>query len=628
MSASQFLQDLTQVLFVLISLVATRAAVRHPTPTRIDIAAFFGVTTFIIIEQWLLAALGFIPMAWLTALNSALFLALPYLLIRLLNDFTTVPTPIVRGAELGLLIAIISIIIVPSPLPDAHVLLLVLYFCAYMLYVAVAFIRAGRLAHGVTRRRMQAVAVGSGLLGLGLLAIGVGALLPTTLGHAVSLIEQLALLGAGLGYFVGFAPPPLLRRAWQEPELRSFLSRAASLPRLPDTAAIVRELEDGAKAAIGAPAASIGLWDEATGTLGYSGAGPNAFSPDELIGGRAFTTQRPIFSANAPRDDPQHADLYRANNATTILSAPITAGRQRLGVLSVFAPRAPLFAEEDLHLLQLLADQGAVILESRALIDEAARVRAREEAARLKDDFLSAAAHDLKTPLTSIIATAQLLERRAIRHPERPVDPSGLTRIVTEGLRLRALVIELLDAARTEQGNLLGRREPVDLTALAREIGARHHSAQHQIIIAAPGPVIGSYDRARIAQLLENLMENAVKYSPAGGDVCVGIQDTGEHIDVTVTDRGIGIPATDLPQLFARFHRGTNVDDRRFAGMGLGLYICQGIVKEHGGQIRASSVFGQGTTFRVTLPQQRDALAAPSEPVRDSAEPSEEEARA
>jgi signal transduction histidine kinase len=613
MSANQFLQYLTQVIFVLIALAVTRGFVRQPTPTRRDIAAFFGIITIITIAQWLIPVLHTTAPVWLTILDTVLIIALPYLLLRLLNDFTTVRTLVLRCAEVGLVVAAISIIVVPQPLPKAQVLLLVLYFCAYMLYVAVAFTRTGRAARGVTRRRMHAIAVGSGLFGLSILVLGVIPFLPPLLGEVIRLFEQFAILASGVAYFIGFATPPLLRRAWQEPELRSFLSHAASLPRLPDTAAIVLELERAAEAALGAPTASIGLWDSADDTLHYSGNGSSIYRSDELIGGRAFTAQRAIFSANAPHDDPRHAETYSAFNATAVLSAPITAGQQRLGVLSVFAPRAPLFAEEDLHLLQLLADQGAVILESRALIDEAARVRAREEATRLKDDFLSAAAHDLKTPLTSIIATAQLLERRALRQPDRPVDPAALTRIVTEALRLRTLVIELLDAARTEQGNLLGRREPVDLVALTEEIGARHRSALHPITIAAPGPLVGSYDRARIAQLIENLVENAIKYSPAGGEVAINIRNAGDLAELTVTDRGIGIPATDLPYLFERFHRGTNVDDRRFAGMGLGLYICRGIVEEHGGRISASSIFGQGSTFRVALPLRQDDGVEPRE---------------
>jgi hypothetical protein len=232
-SANQFLQYLTQIIFVLISLAVTRAVVERPTPPRIDIAAFFAITTFIIIDRWLVAVLAVTPPAWLSTLNGALFMALPYLLIRLLNDFTTIPWLIVRAAEVGLVIAIVGIVVAPTPTPSVVVLLLVLYFCACMLYVALTFLRAGRAAHGVTRRRMNAIAVGSGSLGLGLFALGVIPLLPATLGNTVRLVEQLALLGAGVAYFIGFAPPPLLRRAWQEPELRSFLSHAASLPACP-----------------------------------------------------------------------------------------------------------------------------------------------------------------------------------------------------------------------------------------------------------------------------------------------------------------------------------------------------------------------------------------------------------
>src|SRR5205085_12380280 len=107
-----------------------------------------------------------------------------------------------------------------------------------------------------------------------------------------------------------------------------------------------------------------------------------------------------------------------------------------------YAPRAPIFAEEDLSLLQLLADQAAVVLESRALIDEAARVQAREEVTRLKEDFLSAAAHDLKTPLTTLVAQTELLERKAMRAPNAPVDLAGLQKLKREAYRLKSLVLD------------------------------------------------------------------------------------------------------------------------------------------------------------------------------------------
>ena len=603
MSAIQFFQWLTQALYVIISLVAVSTAARRPTRVRLDIALFFGVITLIIAQGWIFQAYNISMNRFTTILISSLLMALPYLLLRLVNDFTSISTRILRVAEAGLFLCIVGIIAFVPKLPLWVTLILVGYFFAVSVYVAAAFLRAARRASGVTRRRMQAVAFGSGFLGLSILLAGVTALEPAAIRDLFSLIQQLASLASGLCYFIGFAPPSLLRRAWQEPELRAFLSRAASLPRLPTTAAIVRELERGAEEALGAPHAVIGLWDESEDVLRYEGRdGPTAYPSDALIGGRAFSTQEAIFSSDAARDDPEHADLYRNGGAIAILAAPITAGERRLGVLSVFAPRAPIFAEEDLRLVQLLADQGAVILESRALIDEAARVRAREEAARLKDDFLSAAAHDLKTPLTTLLASAQLMERRALRRPDAPADLVTIRRIIGESLRLRGIVIELLDAARTEQGQLLGRRESADLAAIAHEVAARHTSERHEVLIEAAAPLIGSYDTLRITQLLDNLVENAVKYSPEGGVVTVRLWHDAEHAHLTVTDHGIGIPAADLPQLFDRFHRAANVDDRKFAGMGLGLYICRGIVEEHGGQITVKSTLGAGSTFALTLP--------------------------
>jgi signal transduction histidine kinase len=229
-------------------------------------------------------------------------------------------------------------------------------------------------------------------------------------------------------------------------------------------------------------------------------------------------------------------------------------------------------------------------------------VRAREEATRLKDDFLSAAAHDLKTPLTTLVARAQLLERRARHDPATPPDLPSIQLLVQEGLRLKRLVLELLDASRTEQGRLLSERTPVDLAALAREVCARHASELHGCDVDTADAVIGMYDPTRVEQLLDNLVENAIKYSPGGGAVRVRVWREADEARITVCDRGIGIPAADLPHIFERFYRAGNADDRRFVGMGLGLFICRGIVEQHGGRIWATSRPGQGSTFHIALP--------------------------
>ncbi len=522
MSAIDLLQFLAQALFVLIFVVVTIKAVRRPLRANVDTALLFGVTAAIITEGAVTAALRVEPGRALAAVVGSLLMALPYLLLRLVDDFSAVPRLVMRGAAAGLALAVVSLAVVP---PSVHAVWLTLLYVAYFLglsvYVAIAFVRAARRSSGVTGRRLQAVALGTLCLGLAILVIGLQAAVPALTIWWV-LLDHLCSLGTALGYFVGFAPPAWLRRAWQEPEMRAFLGRAARLPRLPDTRAIVRELEHGAASSLGAPHASVLLWDEQTGLLHAEIAGRRVELPSGyMAGGRAFAQQRPLFLTDAARDDPDHADLYRAYQANAVLAAPITAGEQRLGVLLIYAARASIFAEDDLGLARLLADQAAVILESRALIDEAARVRAREEATRLKDDFLSAAAHDLKTPLTTLLGQAQLLEMRARRDPAAPADPRGIGRIVAEAQRLKRLV---LDVSRVEQGKLVGPREEIDLVAAARETCARQSSQRHRCVVDAAGPVAGLFDPVRVMQLLDNLVENALKYSPEGGEVRVRVR--------------------------------------------------------------------------------------------------------
>jgi signal transduction histidine kinase len=415
---------------------------------------------------------------------------------------------------------------------------------------------------------------------------------------------QLFGLLSAIAYFVGFAPPRFLKRAWQEPELRAFLQRAASLPRVPDTRSIVAALERGAASTLGARA-TIGIYDPAANVLHFEDPHevlPNEVGPSRFLVWRVFEEQSAAYYPQVARAHPELTDAYRRARVASALIAPISAGERRLGALEVYTDRPPVFSEDDLALVQLFADQAAVILESRALIDEAARVRAHEEATRLKEDFLSAAAHDLKTPLTTLVAQAQFLERQAQARPEAPADVGGIHRIVREARRLSALVVELLDASRLEQGRIVGEFEPVDLVEMARQVARRDSYRTHRIEVSADAPVVGTYDARRIEQVVENLVDNAVKYSAESSTVRVRVAHRDGQATVDVSDEGIGIPAEDLPHVFERFHRGSNVDDRRFAGMGLGLFICKGIVEQHGGRIWVESTAGAGSTFHVALP--------------------------
>ncbi|HKY52506.1 MAG TPA: HAMP domain-containing sensor histidine kinase [Candidatus Limnocylindria bacterium] len=594
---------MTQIIYVLIFISVAARALRHPTTAHTDMALFFGAITFVIVVSRTATFLGITLPSWLTAIEIVIIMALPYMLLRLVDDFTYVRPLVKRAAELGLAGGAVATYATTPTVGTPVVLYVVVYFFVLAIYCGIAFIRAARSSRGVTRRRMEAISLGSILIGTAILVAGLAPLARPDDRTALQALQQLCSLGSGLAYFLGFAPPPILRRAWQEPELRAFLARAASLPRLPTTLDIVRELERGAASSTGTTA-RIGLWQEDTGALRFWEDDDTVveIAPGQHFAGRAFELQRQIFSTNPVRDNPDGADGYRARNIGVVLAAPITAGERRLGVLTLSAARPPIFAVSDIELAALLADQAAVILESRALIDHAARVRAREEATRLKEDFLSAAAHDLKTPLTTVVAQAEFLERRATREPSAPADITGIRRVVRESKRLAGLVGDLLDATRLEQGRLVGEREPVDLATLAQEVAAHDQSDPRICQVEVTAPVVGVYDRRRIEQLLQNLIENARKYSPERTPVTVKVWQQDGEARVAVRDSGIGIPAADLPRIFERFSRASNVDDRRFHGMGLGLFICRGIVEEHGGRIWVESEVGKGSTFHVGLP--------------------------
>ncbi len=603
MSAQELVRDLTWLVYLLIFLYVARQALREPRRATIDSALFFALSALVIVDSFL-AELGLLMQSVvLDAINGTLIMCLAYVLLRLVDDFAQVPAYLLWLAGVVLAFLCLGLFVFVPPRPVWLTLLQVAYFVGLQLYAAFAFVRASRRSGGVTRRRMMAVAVGSGLLGVNILAASV-----QSVQAEFATVSLLCGLVSGICYFLGFATPRFLRRAWQEPELRAFLGQAATLPRLPSTAEIIQALERGAAASMGAHRAAIGLWNAETDTLHFEIGGTvvNAPLTEERPTGRSFLLQESIFIADVPRTLPALAEQSRAFGSKSLLVAPISAGDKRLGVLAVYASRTPIFARDDLALVKLLADQAAVILESRSLIDEAGRVQAREEAARLKDDFLSAAAHDLKTPLTTLVARAQLLERRALRTPDAPADLASIRAVISETQRLRDFVLELLDATRVERGLLVGQREDVDLRALIEETVQRRAGAPEQFTLDLHESVIGSYDRNRICQLLENLIENAAKYNLENESVEIKLWQQDHTAHVTVADHGIGIPANDVPHIFDRFFRGTNVDDRRFAGLGLGLYICRGIVEQHGGHIWATSRVGVGTTMHISLPTGAD----------------------
>jgi PAS domain S-box-containing protein len=292
----------------------------------------------------------------------------------------------------------------------------------------------------------------------------------------------------------------------------------------------------------------------------------------------------------------------------SLMVFPLQARDHTLGVwLLATETNGRRYSQVDLTLAAELARRVALALDNVRLYQEA------QEAVRVRDHFLSIASHELKTPITSVQGYAEMLLRRATREghaSER--DLRALRVIKDEASRLNKLVELLLDVSRIQTGRLLLQTGPVDLVALIQRLAeiVQPSLSQHELHLDLPNePVVIEGDELRLEQVLQNLVNNAIKYSPQGGPIQVSLDRQAHHAIIAVTDQGIGIPPEGLSQLFGRFYRANNVGAHGISGLGLGLYIVNHIVTAHGGNIQVESEVGHGTTFQVVLPLNEPALA-------------------
>ena len=251
-----------------------------------------------------------------------------------------------------------------------------------------------------------------------------------------------------------------------------------------------------------------------------------------------------------------------------------------------------------LVLLRIVALTSALAAENERLL----------ELDRLKDEFVGLVSHDLRTPLTSITGYAELLlDEEELREDQRRF----LTVIDRNARRLQHLLDDLLFEARLQAGAPTLELEEVDLAELAadclEESGPAALEAGVELVLSATGAVAVAGDRARLAQLLDNLVSNAIKFTPAGGRVEVTVRGDWREAVLEVSDTGIGIPPGEEEGLFERFSRASNARDRQLPGTGLGLHIVQAIATAHGGAISVEPGPEAGTTFRVELPLSRTA---------------------
>jgi signal transduction histidine kinase len=225
---------------------------------------------------------------------------------------------------------------------------------------------------------------------------------------------------------------------------------------------------------------------------------------------------------------------------------------------------------------------------------------------KAKNDFIADVTHELRTPLTVIRGTVETLEDGAI--DDTAGRPALLSSMNRETNRLIQLVNQLLLLTRSDAGALSLDREPVELEELAKERLVLMESLAMQkgvnllVSSAEEGTCLANADRARIAQVLDNLLDNALRYAPARSTINIQLEHLGQWVQCSVSDAGLGIPAQDLPHIFERFYRAEKSRDRTSGGAGLGLAIARSLVEAHGGRIEAHSEQGRGTRLVFQLP--------------------------
>jgi signal transduction histidine kinase len=388
-------------------------------------------------------------------------------------------------------------------------------------------------------------------------------------------------------------------------ELSALYQFAQSAHAAASSVDLVRQLLPILKERLGYTYGTIWLRDDHAGSLRAVAAdGPNgsahATRPSVLV-------LRAASSAQASRAGLDWADELHPPRADVAshLVVPMVLKQRVLGVVELEHRQAQAYSPTEERLLVALTNHAALAVENLHLMEETRKVAALRELDRMKTELLGTVSHELRTPLGSIKGYATTLLTHGSRL-KRDEQREFLEIIDSEADRLKDLIENLLDLSRLEAGVLRIDREPSRLLPIVREVVRKVQLASREHVLELDWPVedpLVNADLKRMYQVLQNLLTNAVKYSPDGGTITVAGRRERHDLVVSVQDEGLGMPASELDRIFDRFHRVGGDNSRRIGGTGLGLAICKGLVDAHGGRIWAESEGeSKGSVFRFTLP--------------------------
>ncbi len=328
---------------------------------------------------------------------------------------------------------------------------------------------------------------------------------------------------------------------------------------------------------------------------------------DEGLNGLAIQTGKPMLLPEFPADllrnsiKKEYLPYLEQVGVHSFMIVPLRIQGQVIGTLAISrdTPGHP-YTTDDQIFVQELADRAALA------IDHARLYRAAQDAIQARDQFVAIASHELRTPLTGILGYTEMLLRRAKRDTtmsER--DQRALGAIATQGQRLQKLVGDMLELSRIEMDMFTIEPTPLNFNKLVEHMAIEFEPTlqQHTLQLILPtSPLMIEGDSRRLEQVIANLLQNAVKYSPAGGSVTVELVREQNNARLTITDQGIGIPQNAQGHLFQRFYRADNVGEHQISGFGIGLYLVREIVERHNGTVTLQSHEGVGSTFTIRLP--------------------------
>ncbi len=352
----------------------------------------------------------------------------------------------------------------------------------------------------------------------------------------------------------------------------------------------------------------IGIPDFEAGTehtVAVAGPDParllkDTYSLDTGITGRALREKRTVIVGDVAKD-PDYVSVLASTRSEVAI--PIQSGDDVMAVLNVESEELRAFGRSHVLTLETLADGIGIILRNAELYQAVERSNAQlVELDRLKSEVVNVVAHDFRSPLAGVLGHAEVLEGRPDAPSEERVESARA--IVRAATHMASLVEKTLKTTRLETGHFPFEFGLVEFGQVLRDLLRRRpEDAAHPVHVELPeDPLPAWADRDRLSEVLDNLIGNAVKYSPAGGAVQVRVTSEGESLSVAVADKGLGIASSDLPRLFRPFSRVRTLRTAGIEGSGLGLYICERIVKAHGGRLWAESELERGSTFSFTLP--------------------------